>query len=102
MFQKTFDGRTVDLTKMSQQHLSNAYYFGKIQRWPDKVIGHYLVEINNRFNNELLPYRPMVNFPQEIRMLTQKGLLKGKEVWFEGIKIGEIDDELITHIDDLK
>ena len=97
----TFQGKEVKPNEIDQQHLSNLYWFHLIF-WGKKLMWS-LDEIVNRFNGQLLPYRPHTHFKAEIQELEERGLLiwdkdeflsnefvkKGK-IWFKGVEIGEI------------
>ena len=76
---KTFQGKTASFNTIDHQHLSNCYWFAKIIFGYEETDLH-LIEISNkleeRFNGQLLPYRPHVNFKMEIDELNKKGFLR--------------------------
>jgi len=103
MKQHTFDGRSIDISEMSQQHLSNAYYFALTHGNPTDSVKVYLKELNERFEGEILEYHPKVNFKHEIEFLRSRNMiLTDGKIMFAGHIIGKIDDELITDINDLE
>lgn len=102
----TFNGRKVTIDTIDHQHLSNVYWYNRII-WNVPVDAKFYVtiksELENRFNGQILPYRPHVNFKEEIKMLEDKGMLfnvwtsergftevKKRNIYFEGGWIGEI------------
>lgn len=72
----TFDGRRVLKCKMSQQHLSNVYWFMVVvQKFPVHEFQWVGEELRNSFNGQLLPYRPHVDFKEERKLLEDQGML---------------------------
>jgi len=90
----TFNGRKVTLWDIDQQHLSNVYYFNTLigqQSKNDDFIKILQKVLDEKFNGQLLPYRPHRNFYQEIKILEQMGYLNTNgEIHVNGVKIGEI------------
>lgn len=92
----TFKGKTVSLKTIDHQHLSNCYWYLKILlRATKEQLQPLVEESKDRFNGQILPYRPHVEFKQEIEMLGAKGLIRrlklGKyEIVYHGEIIGEI------------
>lgn len=96
---QTFKGKTVSGDTIDHQHLSNVYWFGLIIANIEHVWALDL--LRERFNGQLLPYRPHVEFKMEIEHLYSKGLLhwepfssgdlvqRGKILW-RGKEIGEV------------
>jgi len=93
----TFDGRRADFTSVSHQHLSNTVWFLRVLWGEENPVG--LKALEERFEGELLPYRPKKEFQREIAMLREKGLLTTVKtvsgeteliVW-KGEIIGEIE-----------
>jgi len=82
----TFEGKVVDLSTMDHQHLSNIYWYNKIFTY--KSATYAIAELKKRFNGEILEYKPLLRFKQEIDGLRQKGLLK----WVDndGYSVGTI------------
>lgn len=74
----TFKGKEVSFDTIDHQHLSNCYWFSKFTYNLDDTDMH-LINITNklaeRFNGQLLPYRPHIDFRSEISMLKAKGYL---------------------------
>jgi len=91
----TYDGRVIDYSNLSQQHLSNIIWFNKIF-WNDDESPLEKEELNKRFEGKRLPYKPSKEFEDEIKYLEAIGCIKeknGKElIWFDGAVIGEIVD----------
>lgn len=79
MIWKTFRGKNVSFDTVDHQHLSNCYWFAKIIFGYEETNSH-LIEIDEvlaeRFNGQLLPYRPHVDFEMEINELNKKGFLR--------------------------
>lgn len=105
----TFQGRKVSLGTIDQQHLSNCYWFGRIihgLKKDDEHLKLIVKELAIRFNGQLLPYRPHVEFEQEIAYLESIGCLRSRvnlnfasssewyghvtDIVFEGEVVGEI------------
>lgn len=91
----TYDGRVIEYSNLSQQHLSNIIWFNKIF-WNDDESPLEKEELNKRFEGKRLPYKPSKEFEDEIKYLEAIGCIKeknGKElIWFDGAVIGEIVD----------
>lgn len=115
----TFKGKKVSFETIDHQHMSNCYWFGRIVGGLSSDQGH-LHEIKHmlaeRFNGQILPYRPHIEFESEIDYLKEHGHIKphrqypvdtmtlganGHEhtyniddsrfdIWFEGNCVGEI------------
>lgn len=96
----TFKGKKVTMQTIDHQHLSNCYWFQHVL-WGMPVDHPHLIEIKevlaDRFNGQLLPYRPHIDFKQEIDMLEGRGHLVKDEndprltkIFFEGVNVGEI------------
>jgi hypothetical protein len=116
---QTFKGKTCTFETIDHQHMSNCYWFSRIVGGLASNHSH-LQEIKHmleeRFNGQLLPYRPHVQFEYEIDYLKDHGHIKphrqypvdtmvlganGHEhtynidhskfdIWFEGNCVGEI------------
>lgn len=75
----TFKGKEVSFDTIDHQHLSNCYWFSKIVYDLEDTDIH-LINITNklaeRFNGQLLPYRPHIQFATEIGLLNSKGFLR--------------------------
>ena len=96
----SFQNKVVDTETIDHQHLSNAYWYCRV------VLNHTsyksvfsLSELkqifSERFNGQILPYRPHVDFKWEIEFLKKEGFLKWETKWkgtitFENEVIGEI------------
>ena len=99
---RTFDGREIKISEMTQQHLSNAYYFTILFSGDFFVAYDYLNELKDRFNGELLPYRPLASFPAEINALKNSKYVIGNKIYLDDRCIGEMpDDKIINDINDL-
>ena len=97
---ETFNGKKVSFDTIDHQHLSNCYWFSKTAYDMDATNLH-LIKISNfladRFNGQLLPYRPHINFWFEINLLRSKDMLRydntnvNRIIIYDGIsEIGEI------------
>ncbi len=80
---RTFQGKDVTPETIDHQHLSNVYWFGVIVCSTEHS---WVLEIlRERFNGQLLPYRPHVSFTAEIQHLYRHGHL----IW-ENYKSGDL------------
>jgi len=89
----TFDNRNIDEKDMEHQHLSNRYWFDKIF-WRQENTECIRVT-KERFNGQLLPYRPCIRFKDEIRNKNKKGMLQAIsetyfKIFYQSNEIGEI------------
>lgn len=95
---KTADGELLPINKLTQQHLSNIYWyhlvFQEIPRMPVKKMQKHVEfskkELEERFKGIILEWRPVFEF--EIRWLHDLGMLTGGTVISDktGKKIGNI------------
>lgn len=70
---KTFQGKEVSPDSIDHQHLSNVYWFGVVL-FSVKYV--WVLDIlKEKFNGQLLPYRPHISFTQEIEYLENHGHL---------------------------
>ena len=77
---KNYKGQTLDFKNLTQEHLSNIYWYNTIcSELGYTTLQFILDEINDRFNGELLPYRPQWEFRAEINYLEKTG----KFIWNE-------------------
>jgi len=94
----TFQGKKVSSDTIDHQHLSNCYWYLRVihglrpDSWMMVGIKKKLAE---RFNGQLLPYRPHVDFEYEINELNKRGLLfkvgpNKTAIVIDGEVIGEI------------
>lgn len=96
----SFNKKEGDFSKIDQQHLSNCWWFVKIfdkSKKAKDVLEVIKRELLDRFNGQLMPYRPHVANKDEIKQLEKKGMfqesvgeLHTHNIIFEGAKIGEI------------
>jgi len=70
----TFQGKPLTVSEMDHQHLSNIYWFHLIF-WERKM-QWAIDEIENRFNGQILHYRPHIKFEAEIKFLEERGLIR--------------------------
>jgi hypothetical protein len=99
---KTFQGEIVTLDTVDQQHLSNCFWFLKVFWNIDSF--KIRAKVTERFNGEILPYRPHPDFKGEKELLVHERLV-GDPSWrvnedghlvrilpiiFKGEQIGEI------------
>ncbi len=94
--QTTFDGRKLSHNEMSHQHLSNCVWHFRIWKQAnDWELKHFFDTIEKRFGGVLLPFRPILKFPAEIKALYDCGMVepideyKSKITW-KGKVIGEL------------
>lgn len=94
--QTTFQGRKLSHDEMSHQHLSNCVWHFRV--WndsPDSRLRHFFDTLDRRFDGVLLPFRPILKFPAEIKALRECGMVeeideyKSKITW-KGKVIGEM------------
>ena len=69
----TFNGKTKNVEEIDHQHLSNIYWFFYIIH--NEIMMFALNEIEERFNGQLLDYRPHISFEMEIEFLEKNGYL---------------------------
>lgn len=69
----TFNGREIVPENLDHQHLSNIYWYYKLVVEVEHT--WVLDVIRERYNGQLLPYAPHVDFTSEIQHLEQKGFL---------------------------
>lgn len=93
----TFQGKKVSTETADHQHLSNVIWFMRIVLGFESTIKYepFMKAIADRFNGQLLPYRPHIEFNIEIKFLQSMGVLvgddkKGWKIVWEGEQIGEI------------
>ncbi len=93
----TFKGKEVSFDTIDHQHMSNCYWSGRIIKElsiGDPHLEYIKDKLGDRFNGQLLPYRPHVEFEREIDYLRENMMLVEftyhTEIWFEGRLIGEI------------
>lgn len=76
----TFQGRPVSLVSIDQQHLSNVYWYMIIVLgMPSSELFQVQEQLDDRYNGQLLPYRPHPSFTHEIQTLNNKGMLLLRE-----------------------
>ena len=78
--------------------MSNVYWFLRIvHNTPKEALADIQKKMDERFNGQLLPYRPHVKFEQEIQFLKEKGMLSEiHESHYAIIWNGEIVGEIWT------
>lgn len=93
----TFQGKRVSSDTADHQHLSNCYWFWKLVGKSKFDSENFLIPIKERFNGQILPYRPHVDFKYEIDALEANGYLKvsdrfgfKRDIIYNGLVIGEI------------
>lgn len=91
----THYGTTMEISKLSHQHLSNIWYYFHIvlETKPPMVI---IEELANRFGCVRLPYHPLISFRYEIDALVSKGYTTGEpnaDIIDKGFWIGKIKYE---------
>lgn len=89
----TFYGGRIPLSKISHQHLSNILYFYELVVDMIKPTPYIQMELDKRFGGIRLPYHPLVSFPEEIKVLVQKGYTTGEldaDIIVNGKWIGKI------------
>ena len=69
----TFRGMSAEPQELDQQHLSNIYWFYAILH-SDQLLW-VLQILADKYNGQLLPYQPHIEFTQEILMLETNGNL---------------------------
>jgi hypothetical protein len=80
MKHKNYKGQETNFKEVTHDHLSNIYWFNKIcNGYDDSYLKFILDEIKERFNGELLPYRPQWQFKNEINHLQLYGHFRWNE-----------------------
>lgn len=71
----TFQGKAVRIGDIDHQHLSNMHWYNLIimERKPTAPVQN---ELKKRFNGEILPYSPNLDFTSEIQTLESRGYLR--------------------------
>jgi len=83
----THDGTAITIDSLSDQHLSNIYWFFTILYGQCHL--HIQNEIFNRFGKEIpLPFKPL-NFPGELAAL--KYNIIGNDIVYKGMVVGSIE-----------
>lgn len=89
---QTWDGRTITMTEISHQHLSNIYYythFTMAEYYPQSVRDDIMMWLKIRFGGVILPYKPVPEFAFEKERLTQLGaLMPNGDILIRGDKVG--------------
>lgn len=96
----TFQGKEISTETADHQHLSNCIWFIEIF-WPyspssQMTRDELLRAIKDRFNGQILPYRPHIDFTEEIETLKQRGYLGNSFsngvslITYRGVVIGEV------------
>jgi len=65
---QTYDGRIVNLNKISHQHLSNIYYYTHYimaEYYPESVRDDINQLLEDRFDGKIFPYKPDSKFKEE-------------------------------------
>jgi len=100
---QTWDGRILENSEISHQHISNIYWMNIIFGGEDrKALSFAKQQLKIRFNGEVLPYKPDIRFRKEIDSLYFAGYIKWDhfEVWhtmrsgkikYNGKEIGEVE-----------
>jgi hypothetical protein len=96
----TFQGKEVSTETADHQHLSNAIWFLEIffgrQADTQGMIKELEQAIKDRFNGQILPYRPHISHSNEIDVLRQRGYLS--DFNDEGIATIEYRQKIIGEI----
>lgn len=93
---RTFAGKNVTMQTIDQQHLSNVYWYMRIfHNMKDSELFQIHSELKERFNGQLLPYRPHISFIEEIQFLNEKEMIQIRDLFyydiiFQNTIIGEI------------
>lgn len=91
----TWDGRVVTMQTITQEHLSNIYW------WTIIVAGRYDKDFNDaitsvlakRFDGKLLPYNPDPRFKDETTWLREQGYVKDDNtIWWKGECVGKLSN----------
>ena len=84
----TFQGKPKLVSEIDHQHLSNMYWFHLIF-W-DRKLQWVIDEINDRFNGQILHYRPHLQFESEIQGLEDRRMIRWTEETDSLMKVGVI------------
>ena len=74
----TYDGRTVQMSEISHQHLSNIYHYISVvvpELYESEIRKDIEYWINTRFGGIILGYHPDPEFTQEKNYLRRNGFL---------------------------
>lgn len=78
----TYEGVVKEISSIDHQHLSNIIYFMNYVNpgfYSEEIKLRMRIELDKRFNNILLSWKPKKEFLNEISFLQQKGWLFKKE-----------------------
>jgi uncharacterized radical SAM superfamily Fe-S cluster-containing enzyme len=97
---KTFNGKSINENEISHQHLSNWFWYINLtfkEQYQDSSREYVQNLLYDRFDGEILDYKPHPKYWMEIDVLKRKNLLKdnGDIVLTNTIfnhKIGEVTD----------
>lgn len=91
----TFYGTKMRVSEISHQHLSNILWYYKLVV-KSKPTQHIQSELEKRFGGILLPYSPLLSFPEEIQALVNQGYTTGHpnaDIKVNGEWVGKIKYE---------
>jgi hypothetical protein len=98
---RTFQGKPATPQTIDQQHLSNVFWFNLI--FHNTKLTWVQKELSERFNGQLLEYRPHADFEEEIDSLRSRGMLSYKGSAHDHDEVSEDDpclvfrEEIITY-----
>lgn len=88
----TFYGRQIPLEQLSHQHLSNIIWYWKII-FKESIYKAITDQVDTRFGGQILPYRPLISFTNEIDTLFAMGYITSKlnsDIIVDGKWIGKL------------
>lgn len=91
MVWKTWDGREVTMRNITQEHLSNAYWFMLVVRgqYDQDFVDAVNDIMRQRFDGQILPYVPAEDFTAEHDWLRESGNVdEDGIIWHRGKQIG--------------
>ena len=87
----TFDGRNLEYNELPHQHLSNIYWFNTVLHKREHLHDYDLmVNLENRFGGIILPYKPLVEFKEEIAALKELGHTWNNHIIHDNKVVGEL------------
>jgi hypothetical protein len=106
---RTFKNKVITLGTADHQHLSNMIHYtthideSSTQNCVDATMVA-IEQIHERFNGQVLPYRPHVEFIDEIRVLRKKNMLIDDTtkfrviIMYDNVEIGEITNTCLKRL----
>lgn len=99
----TFEGQIHKLSEIDHQHLTNIYYWTHYlhpEWYADTVKYRIKITIDQRFDGELLDYKPLRRFKDEMKLLELRGWLCEDDEYFRTNVI--INGKMVGYVDETR